>query len=488
MSCGSHPPTDRAAVEGTPTGALDPVGGAGVDVSARRRGVPTGTVVRLVPTATTPCGPGVVTNREPGRRHDGVDRRHGVEHGPMSSTNGIRIDQRDRRGARSRSTGADPGLAFARTSIDAARPGIDAIIDYAADGVAGPDGDAAMGIPEPGLGAGSRHRPVANPDRDARRRPEPNSTNRLPDTDGARWSPRHCRCGSRPWQTAAAPVAALPSWRPGWRRWSWSRLRESALVLALATADVDLDAPSPAPSGGLSLASVGRLAVRTYLGARHAAGDPRLAGAVAGRPQRGLLHRPESGPQRRGRRSTTPWCRSGPPRDWPCRRISTRCSSPSCGIPSCCPKRATARRRPPTSSACGGSVRPRRMARTSRPRTTATRRSPTTSTPGPSIAPGWASSTPPSRAGGSRIRWSRAGPDGWSTRPTRRCTPGCHGSRAVTTAPGWCAHTASGWATTPPWTSAPSAPLSWPGGESTWSCPSSPCTGPGPRAGVGAKT
>ncbi|HLM95153.1 MAG TPA: alpha/beta fold hydrolase [Acidimicrobiales bacterium] len=37
-------------------------------------------------------------------------------------------------------------------------------------------------------------------------------------------------------------------------------------------------------SGGLSLASVGRLAVRTYLGARRAAGDPRLTGVLRAAP------------------------------------------------------------------------------------------------------------------------------------------------------------------------------------------------------------
>jgi dienelactone hydrolase len=38
------------------------------------------------------------------------------------------------------------------------------------------------------------------------------------------------------------------------------------------------------PPSGLSLASVGRLAVRTYLGARHAAGDPRVAGLLRAAP------------------------------------------------------------------------------------------------------------------------------------------------------------------------------------------------------------
>jgi len=46
----------------------------------------------------------------------------------------------------------------------------------------------------------------------------------------------------------------------------------------------DMEPPRTAPSGGLSLASVGRLAVRTYLGARRAAGDPRLTGVLRAAP------------------------------------------------------------------------------------------------------------------------------------------------------------------------------------------------------------
>jgi dienelactone hydrolase len=46
----------------------------------------------------------------------------------------------------------------------------------------------------------------------------------------------------------------------------------------------EVEAPTSAQSGGLSLASVGRLAVRTYLGARHAAADPRLTGVLRAAP------------------------------------------------------------------------------------------------------------------------------------------------------------------------------------------------------------
>jgi len=48
--------------------------------------------------------------------------------------------------------------------------------------------------------------------------------------------------------------------------------------------DQEDDEPAEAPSGGLSLAAVGRLAVRTYLGARRAAGDPRLSGVLRAAP------------------------------------------------------------------------------------------------------------------------------------------------------------------------------------------------------------
>ncbi len=44
------------------------------------------------------------------------------------------------------------------------------------------------------------------------------------------------------------------------------------------------DEPDASSSGGLLLASVGRLAVRTYLGARRAAGDPRLTGVLRAAP------------------------------------------------------------------------------------------------------------------------------------------------------------------------------------------------------------
>ena len=58
--------------------------------------------------------------------------------------------------------------------------------------------------------------------------------------------------------------------RPPWR---WPRRCGSRPRRAL-----------PCASAGLSLASVGRLAVRTYLGARQAAGDPRLAGVLRAAP------------------------------------------------------------------------------------------------------------------------------------------------------------------------------------------------------------
>ncbi|HVA02590.1 MAG TPA: alpha/beta fold hydrolase [Acidimicrobiales bacterium] len=53
--------------------------------------------------------------------------------------------------------------------------------------------------------------------------------------------------------------------------------------VGLPTPD-EVEAPGSTTSGGLSLASVGRLAVRTYLGARSAAGDPRLTGVLRAAP------------------------------------------------------------------------------------------------------------------------------------------------------------------------------------------------------------
>jgi dienelactone hydrolase len=46
----------------------------------------------------------------------------------------------------------------------------------------------------------------------------------------------------------------------------------------------EVEAPTSTASSGLWLASVGRLAARTYLGARHAAGDPRLTGVLRAAP------------------------------------------------------------------------------------------------------------------------------------------------------------------------------------------------------------
>jgi len=54
--------------------------------------------------------------------------------------------------------------------------------------------------------------------------------------------------------------------------------------LFLAGEDGATDEPDGSPGGGLSLASVGRLAVRTYLGAQRAAGDPRLTGVLRAAP------------------------------------------------------------------------------------------------------------------------------------------------------------------------------------------------------------
>ncbi len=46
----------------------------------------------------------------------------------------------------------------------------------------------------------------------------------------------------------------------------------------------EAETPASSPPGGLSLALVGRLAVRTYLGARRAAADPRLTGVLRAAP------------------------------------------------------------------------------------------------------------------------------------------------------------------------------------------------------------
>ena len=181
--------------------------------------------------------------------------------------------------------------------------------------------------------------------------------------------------------------------------------------------------PGTSASGGLSLASVGRLAVRTYLGARRAAGDPRLTGVLRAAPSvASFIARSRA--RTRKLPSTTPWCRFGPPPSWRCRRISTRCSSPSFATPSCCPRRATAPRRRPTSNECGH-CSPLRAGWSGRRSTTMTRPRPTTSRRGRSTAAAWVTNASRSRAGGNRTRWSPAGLAGWRTRPTRPCTPGC---------------------------------------------------------------
>ncbi len=61
---------------------------------------------------------------------------------------------------------------------------------------------------------------------------------------------------------------------------------QSVMIPTTDDAEPTPSAPSApsGPSGGLSLASVGRLAVRTYLGARNAAGDPRLTGVLRAAP------------------------------------------------------------------------------------------------------------------------------------------------------------------------------------------------------------
>ncbi len=46
----------------------------------------------------------------------------------------------------------------------------------------------------------------------------------------------------------------------------------------------EVEAPTSTPSGGLSFATVGRLAARTYLGVWNAAGDPRLSGVLRAAP------------------------------------------------------------------------------------------------------------------------------------------------------------------------------------------------------------
>ena len=57
-------------------------------------------------------------------------------------------------------------------------------------------------------------------------------------------------------------------------------------------------------------------------GGRRPPADRRLAG----RAQRGVVHRPEQGPRAREPRTTTPSCPSGPHRAWPSRPISTKSS------------------------------------------------------------------------------------------------------------------------------------------------------------------
>ena len=59
----------------------------------------------------------------------------------------------------------------------------------------------------------------------------------------------------------------------------------------------EVEAPAAPGSGGLWLATVGRLAVRTYLGARRAAADPRLTGVLRAGPSVAFVHRPQPGPQ-----------------------------------------------------------------------------------------------------------------------------------------------------------------------------------------------
>ncbi len=58
----------------------------------------------------------------------------------------------------------------------------------------------------------------------------------------------------------------------------------SHLERVVFPAPLEVEEPSASPSGGLSFASVGRLAVRTYLSARNAAGDPRLTGVLRAAP------------------------------------------------------------------------------------------------------------------------------------------------------------------------------------------------------------
>ncbi len=122
------------------------------------------------------------------------------------------------------------GTPRAREADATARPGIDGLTDHGADGAIGPDGVQLWASP-----------------------------NRVPATTN----------GTPLWQLPTDTSAGSPA---------------PVVPQATAPVDSDLEAPSPALSGGFSLASVGRLAVRTYLGARQAAGDPRLAGLLRAAP------------------------------------------------------------------------------------------------------------------------------------------------------------------------------------------------------------
>ena len=90
-----------------------------------------------------------------------------------------------------------------------------------------------------------------------------------------------------------------PLWKPSLNGRAWDRDSESLWELRSAASTTDLashfetvmipttdevEAPTSTPSGGLSLATVGRFAARTYLGALNAAGDPRLSGVLRAAP------------------------------------------------------------------------------------------------------------------------------------------------------------------------------------------------------------
>ncbi len=97
-----------------------------------------------------------------------------------------------------------------------------------------------------------------------------------------------------------------PLWEPGTNGWAdvrgesragaplWERGIDvppkapgphlQGVSVSVAAEDGATDEPDESPGGGLSLTSVGRLAVRTYLGARRAAGDPRLTGVLRAAP------------------------------------------------------------------------------------------------------------------------------------------------------------------------------------------------------------